>query len=232
MNARSGSTTSQNRCESCLLHLNMMSLLKVKLEGLTACLNGMLANTKTGQLPTHREWQIVRSVQHGHQRLAATVGRREATPGTAGDILDCKELPKLNSKSHVSLMAGTPAGRCSLHASKPLSCDCNAGLAKLWITQQDDSQPQQPPSSSFLAMPLSRKRRRGSQSCTAANQDDTFEPHQDEHDESMLQQVIRERSDPEDQAMSGFQDLMDPEQPGGPNTSELALSDSPSSNPG
>lgn len=33
MNARLGSTTSQNRCESCLLQLNMISLLKVELEG-------------------------------------------------------------------------------------------------------------------------------------------------------------------------------------------------------
>lgn len=97
------------------------------------------------------------------------------------------------------------------------------GLAKLWITQQDARQPQQPPSSSFLARPLSRKRRRSSQSCIAANQDDISEPYQEEDDDAVLQQVIRERSDPEDRAMSGYQDLMDPEQPGGPNTSELTL---------
>ena len=80
---------------------------------------------------------------------------------------------------------------------------------------------QQLPSSSFLVRPLSRKRRRSSQSCIAANQDDTSEACREEHHDSVLQQVIRERSDPQDRDMSGFQDLMDHEQPGRPNTSEL-----------
>lgn len=98
---------SPTTCRCCLLHSNITSLLRVKVKVLLELHCGQDKPTKT---------QLVRFVQSGHQRLAATAMRRVASPGAEGGLSDMtasRALPNVLtlSRSQASLiMAGHVQG--------------------------------------------------------------------------------------------------------------------------